>query len=123
MISILSLASILVVHWIFDFFLQTHWQAANKSKNNIALCSHVGVYTIGLILIVLLNYGYFQHLGYAIGYVVLNAIAHFFTDYITSRASSSLYEKEEFHDFFTTIGFDQLLHYLTLIGTFVLLIG
>lgn len=123
MISVLSLATILVVHWIFDFFLQTSWQATKKSKNNVALASHVGVYSIGLILIVLLNFGYFQHLGYAIGYVVLNAVAHFFTDYVTSRASSSLYEKEEYHDFFVVIGFDQLLHYLTLIVTFVLLIG
>jgi hypothetical protein len=123
MISILSLATILVVHWIFDFFLQTSWQATNKSKNNIALASHVGVYSIGLILIVLLNFEYFQHLGCAIGYVLLNAVAHFFTDYVTSRASSSLYEKEEYHDFFVVIGFDQLLHYLTLIVTFVLLIG
>jgi hypothetical protein len=123
MISILSIASILTIHWIFDFFAQTHWQATNKSKNNVALASHVGVYSIGLILIVLLNFGYFQHLSYAIGYVVLNAVAHFFTDYVTSRASSSLYEKEEFHDFFVVIGFDQLLHYLTLIVTFMLLIG
>jgi hypothetical protein len=123
MISILSLATILVVHWIFDFFLQTSWQATNKSKNNIALASHVGVYSIGLILIVLLNFEYFQHLGCAIGYVLLNAVAHFFTDYVTSRASSSLYEKEEYHDFFVVIGFDQLLHYLTLIVTFVLLVG
>ena len=123
MISVLSLGCILIVHWIFDFFAQTHWQATNKSKNNIALLSHVGVYTIGLILMVLLNYGYFQHLSYAVGFIVFNAVAHFFTDYVTSRASSSLYEKEEYHDFFVVIGFDQLLHYLTLIGSFVLLIG
>lgn len=123
MISILSLASILIVHWIFDFFLQTHWQASNKSKSYVALTEHVLTYSGGLLLIVLLNFGYFHHLSYAVGFVVFNALAHFFTDYVTSRATSALYEKEEYHDFFVAVGFDQLLHYLTLIVSFVLLIG
>jgi hypothetical protein len=36
----------LFIHWIADFVLQTHWQATNKSKNNIALTQHVTTYSI-----------------------------------------------------------------------------
>ena len=36
---------LLATHWVADFVLQTHWQASNKSKNNVALSRHVLVYT------------------------------------------------------------------------------
>ena len=51
-------------------------------------------------------------------WVILNAVAHFFTDYITSRASSLLFKDNNYHDGFCVVGFDQLIHYITLIGSF-----
>ena len=119
MISLYTVSTVLIVHWIFDFFLQTNWQATNKSKNNYALAQHVKVYSIGLLLLGFLNLNMFDHTWMMIGFVAVNAVAHFFVDYVTSRASSSLYAKGELHDFFVTVGFDQLLHYLTILGTFV----
>jgi hypothetical protein len=114
MISLYTISTVLIVHWIFDFFLQSNWQATNKSKNNFALAQHVGVYSIGLLLIGILNLNLFDHAGWIAGFVAFNAAAHFFVDYVTSRASSSLYAKGDLHDFFVTVGFDQLLHYLTI---------
>lgn len=119
MISLYTVSTVLIVHWIFDFFLQTNWQATNKSKNNYALAQHVGVYSIGLLLLGFLNLNMFDSAWMILGFVAVNAVAHFFVDYVTSRASSSLYAKGDLHDFFVTVGFDQLLHYLTILGTFV----
>ena len=53
----------------------------------------------------------------AITFVVVNAALHFVTDYITSRISSKLWAKQDWHRFFATIGFDQLIHQATLAFT------
>lgn len=113
--------ALLVVHWIADFVLQTHWQASNKSKNNEALARHVFTYTAALALAVpfiftVRDYGPFF-------FVIVNAALHFGTDYITSRASSRLYAKQDWHNFFVVIGFDQLIHQFTLAGTMLWLLG
>ena len=106
--------SLLVTHWIADFVLQTHWQASNKSKNNIALGRHVIVYTavLGAVSAVLFDVG----LPWVM-FVVGNGVLHFATDYGTSRWSSRLYAKQDWHNFFVVIGFDQLIHQTTLAVT------
>lgn len=119
MITWFSLLSILVFHFIFDFFFQTDKMAQGKSKNNIDLSAHVAVYTIGLVAMMILNWPFFPSFAAVAGWVAMNSVAHFFTDYFSSRASSRLYRDNEFHDFFGTIGLDQLVHYVTLTGTFI----
>lgn len=119
MIALYTLFTILIGHFIFDFFFQTDKMAQGKSKNYVDLSAHVGVYTIGLVLIAILNYQYFAAFGVGLAWVIINSIAHFFTDYFSSRSSSRLYRDNQFHDFFGTIGLDQLVHYVTLTGTFV----
>jgi hypothetical protein len=107
---------LLCIHWFADFVLQTRWQAENKSKNNIALSRHVLVYTTVLFLagfplvsrVIMNEWSYF---------VLLNGILHFCTDYITSRITSRLYAKQDYHNFFVVIGLDQLIHQLTLAFT------
>ena len=119
MISFYFIIAVIVTHWIADFVFQTHWMAVNKSKNNIALSVHVFVYTIiiGLILgTPLYVYGY---MSYAIlsSWIVINGILHFITDYITSRITSKLWAKQDYHNFFVVVGFDQVIHYTCLFGT------
>jgi hypothetical protein len=106
--------TLLVMHWIADFVLQTHWQASNKSKNNVALSRHVLVYTtcLGAVSALLFGLGPVWLL-----FVVGNGLLHFGTDYCTSRWSSRLYAKQDWHNFFVVIGFDQLTHQLTLAAT------
>src|SRR5258705_12177595 len=55
--QLVSYLALLVSHWIADFVMQTHWQATNKSKNNIALSHHVLVYTACLAAISALLFG------------------------------------------------------------------
>jgi len=105
---------LLVVHWIADFVLQTHWQATNKSKNNVALSHHVLVYTacLGAVSALLFGPGRLWLL-----FVAGNGLLHFVTDYCTSRVSSRLYAKQDWHNFFVVVGFDQVIHQLCLAAT------
>jgi hypothetical protein len=106
--------ALLVSHWIADFVLQTDWQAANKSKNNIALSCHVLVYTACLAAVSALLSG--PGLLWLI-FVVGNGLLHFGTDYCTSRVSARFYAKQEWHKFFVVVGFDQVIHQLSLAVT------
>lgn len=104
--------ALLVVHWVADFVLQTHWQAQNKSNRADALALHVGTYTL------VLSFASFVLMGIdGIIFAYVNGVMHFWTDYVTSRWSSRLYAKQDWHNFFVVIGFDQLVHQLTLAGT------
>lgn len=110
--------ALLAAHWASDFVLQTHWQASNKSKNWNALTRHVAVYTaamtIGLALIVLPDKGL---IAISLPFAGITFVTHFATDAITSRVSSHFYAKQDWHNFFVVIGFDQLIHQVTLAAT------
>lgn len=103
---------LLGTHWIADFVLQTHWQASNKSKDNVALSSHVATYTTVLAISAVALFG-----SMGLLFAALNGVLHWVTDYFTSRWSSKLYAKQDWHNFFVVIGLDQLIHQTTLAVT------
>lgn len=118
MTQIWQFVVLLAVHWVADFVLQTHWQASNKSKSNKALLYHVAAYTIVLWTVTPFLFGIS---GGAALFVLINSVLHFATDYCTSRTSSVLYAKQDWHNFFVVVGFDQLIHQVTLATTMVLI--
>lgn len=99
---------IIILHLIGDFILQSNWMSQNKSKSNIALVTHIFIYTLPLMII-----GFW--------YAIINGILHFCIDYFTSRISSKLWAKGDVHNFFVIIGLDQSLHYICLFSTLVLI--
>jgi hypothetical protein len=105
---------ILVVHWLADFVLQTDWQATNKSTRADALLLHVGTYTLAMLVAALIA---IRPLDEAVTWAVLNGVLHLATDFVTSRLSASAFKRGDRHTFFVVIGFDQLIHQATLIGT------
>ena len=117
MIQLYIIILILFNHWIFDFFLQTREMANNKSKSNYHLAEHVMIYALGLLLISPILFP--MSIVFALIWIAVNAVAHFFTDYVTSRATSALYEQKRYQDFFNVNGIDQMIHYITLFGTYV----
>lgn len=116
-ISLYSIITISIIHYIFDFLLQSRWMAENKSTNNDALFAHVFIYALGLMLIGFLNVAHIPTVGVMWSWVFINAGCHVVTDYISSRESSKLFAKN-WYGFFGVIGLDQTVHYITLFTTF-----
>ena len=106
MIDLKIVITILILHFIADFVLQSSWMAVNKSKNNLALFLHVTVYAM-----------VFSVFGFL--YAVVNAFMHFIIDYVTSRITSKFWAEQKYHLFFVTIGLDQTLHFICLFSTYV----
>ena len=106
MIDLKIVLLLMAIHFVADFVLQSHWMADNKSKLWHALGFHVFVYTSALALCTL-----------DWRYAVINGVLHFWTDAITSRISSRLWQAKQVHYFFVSVGFDQLIHTTTLLLT------
>lgn len=97
---------LIALHFVMDFLCQNDWMAVNKSKRWDALLLHVAIYSFGFIW-----------LGWQ--FALITFITHFITDAITSRITRRLYYPVfHRHWFFSTIGFDQLIHYATLAYTY-----
>lgn len=106
---------IMVMHFLADFALQTHWQAENKSKNIKALTYHVATYsTVWLFA----SWIYTNNIMFAICFTITTFLIHWLTDFLTSKEVSKRFANNDYHNGFVMIGFDQVLHYTQLIITF-----
>jgi hypothetical protein len=105
---------VLTAHWFADFVCQTQWQAANKSKDWVALSEHVLCYSLIMAMAMILSP---LSTPMWVGFVLITMIAHFVTDAVSSRITARLYVKKDYHNFFVVIGLDQLLHYAQLFTT------
>ncbi len=108
----LILACIIVaIHWLADFVLQSQWMSLNKSKNSLALLTHVAIYTT-----VWFAAGFFHFTGWKslLLFTGITFITHFCIDYVTSRLSSKYFAAGQSRRGFMVVGFDQLLHYIQL---------
>lgn len=133
---ILHLIALLVLHYVADFLLQTRKMGQNKSKSLMWLSIHVGVYLIALLSFGLL-FGHYvvqdpNDMYPIFEYCLLNATLHWLTDFGTSKLSGYFYmkyvaykQKDEDaiadryqYKFWATIGFDQLVHGVTLLLTY-----
>lgn len=128
--------ALLFVHWLADFVAQTNWQATNKGKSNVALGRHVATYTAVLAVFSVIIFDA-RPVQWAM-FVVVNGVLHFCTDWCTSRINSTLFMQQfvdrdatqlvarrgfNLHDFFVFVGFDQLIHQITLGVTMVIFMG
>lgn len=115
-ISLITVIYLLFAHWIGDFVCQPHYMSINKSKSNLVLLSHTGIYTVVMFLftVFLLELGVKELLIFA----GITFIAHTITDYLTSRLNAKLWKKNKIHWFFVSVGLDQFLHFNQLLLTF-----
>ncbi len=110
------LSYLFFLHFLADFVFQSDWMAKGKSKELYPLLCHVLIYTaVFLVGTICLNSR--RNADFAI----LNGIIHFGVDFITSRINSKLYQSGNNHSFFIGVGFDQLIHAITIILTSQLL--
>ena len=49
---------LLVAHLVGDWLLQTEWQALNKGKNNRALLSHISTYSLIILGVLVIDFGF-----------------------------------------------------------------
>lgn len=115
-LNLIEIFSIIIIHFIGDFVLQTDKQAKGKSKNWNDLLSHTVTYSLCWIIPAILMLGYNGAI-----FVIVTLVAHTITDYFTSRLNSKLWSEGKVHYFFISIGFDQVLHYIQLFLTYYLL--
>lgn len=124
--NLIEIFSIILIHWIADFVLQTDKQAKGKSKNWNDLLTHTVTYSLiwFIPILILQLYGGFWLLNDLFGgpkimlFFPITFICHTITDYFTSRLNSKLWAKGDIHNFFVSIGFDQVLHYVQLFLTY-----
>lgn len=128
-VNIWIVLSILFIHWISDFVMQTDRQAQGKSKNWGDLLDHTFNYSLiwlffGCSYHMVLHFGEPRTLpSQALIFAGVTFMCHTITDYFTSRLNSKLWAAKKVHNFFVSIGFDQWLHYLQLLITFQLIYG
>ena len=110
----------LLIHFLADFGLQTHEQATKKGEGtsffNKWLFYHVAVYTIvwGIAFIVLPLPEVESPIFRWVFFTTYVFVTHYITDWVTSRVSKPFFSNGDFHNGFVVVGFDQLIHYLTL---------
>ena len=125
MISLYTVFIILIVHWIADFVLQTDKQAKGKSNNWNDLLEHTINYSIvwlpTMVLLCFINNIELINIKIPFLFFIITLVCHTITDYFTSRLNTKLWNKGDVHNFFVSIGFDQVLHYVQLFLTYYLL--
>ena len=114
---------ILIIHFLADFGLQTHDQAVGKGQGNSFLNKmlfyHVGVYTLIWVVAMMAVKSLFDlSLLDVLMFGMITFISHYTTDYITSRIGKPFWSKNDLHNGFVVVGFDQVLHYIQLYYTF-----
>jgi len=128
--TLIEIFTIIIIHWFADFVLQTDAQAKGKSKNWSDLLAHTFTYSLVWVFTINLLIGYvsphhstaWYMLG-AIEFALITFVCHTITDYFTSRLNARLWAKGDVHNFFVSVGFDQVLHYIQLFLTYQLLIS
>ena len=138
MIDLKVVLAIILIHWLADFVFQTDKMAKGKSKNWNDLLSHTGTYSFVWLFIggciylqqfrpynpehnKIINIYWSYWIPRGILFVFITFIAHTITDYFTSRLNSKLWAKGDVHNFFVSIGGDQVLHYTQLLLTYYIL--
>lgn len=109
--DITGFLSLIWLHFVADFVLQSDEVAINKSKSNLVLLQHVVIYSLPFAFIAI------PHVN-GLYWLLFNGFAHFVVDYVTSRTTSYLWKKNQRHWFFVVIGLDQALHLTCLLWSY-----
>lgn len=114
---------LLCTHYFADFICQPRWMAEGKSSNFTILLAHCALYA-GLFvvpMVFIFEAGKYNISGAWVAsfcFFLITFFLHFIVDFFTSRMTTFFWLRKQMRPFFLTIGADQLLHYLCLIGTY-----
>lgn len=116
--AVAAVVWVLFAHWIADFIVQTRWMGNNKSTNQKAMLSHIATYSFTL-LILLAPLATTAWL--LMGFVLINGVAHYATDSVSSKVTKWCWNNGHDHWFWAAIGLDQFCHVAVLVLTLGLL--
>ena len=123
-----EILGIILLHWIADFVLQSHEDAVGKYKSIKHLLNHTISYSIvmwlGIVTITSRIANIPLHSKWIDGiflFWLITLVTHTLIDYFTSKWSHKLFKQKKYHEFFTLLGFDQVLHSFQLFITYRLL--
>lgn len=117
-VEILPLFAIFVGHFFADFIFHTKWMIRKKAHSWIALQYHGLVYTLVITVFI------FYTLHSAVQILLFSAITfvtHTLTDLISSKLTALTWKNGRRDLFFLVLGFDQMVHYVTMLGTLILI--
>jgi hypothetical protein len=109
----------LVIHFLADFGLQTDEQAKGKSTRRYHLFNHCAVYSA---IWFLASYVLLNDWVNSFVFAAITFGFHFITDLFTSRIGKMYWDEADYHNGFVVVGFDQVLHYIQLYYTLVLIL-
>lgn len=120
-VTVWAVVLLLFGHWLADFVFQPHWMSLRKSKEPKVLLVHASRITIGAIitglLITFISTTHPHPYWGLSAFALINGVAHFGIDFVTSKMTSALYAEGKTHQFFVVIGFDQFLHTALAVAT------
>jgi len=122
----LTFIYIILVHWVADFVFQTRQMGDNKNSSSFWMLMHVfcysGITLIGWSLLSIFTGLDISLINLLISFLLVFA-THYITDYFSSKITHKFANEKKWYGFFTTIGFDQVLHYtqLFLIYNYIIL--
>lgn len=119
----------ITIHYIADFIFQDEEWALGKSSSNTDLLMHTTTYTaIWIICAGALIMITGEHLvPKLLWFFPITFVVHTITDYFTSRWIKKKFDAKYYGSpipnfgAFSSIGFDQVLHYIQIFGTYYLL--
>ena len=89
--------TVIWIHFLSDFIMQSDKIALNKSERIDKLLMHCLIYMFPFLII---NFWY----------AIINGLLHFIIDLFSSKICKYFYGKDQRHWFFVTIGADQAMH-------------
>jgi hypothetical protein len=115
--TLITYSVLILLHFIGDFIMQSDKDAKGKSTSFKCLVSHTSTYVVPFIVVG----AFFFPFDMVNVFAIITFLAHTITDYFTSKLNSKLWKSGNTHNFFISVGFDQVLHYIQLFVTFYLL--
>jgi len=107
---------IILIHFIFDWWLQSRWMANNKSSNWSALAIHCVIYGFGLVLVWQVA-EFLEYYTITAKWTMVNFAVHLVTDAISAPLNKYLYKTRGEYGLFFGIALDQMIHFTTLFLT------
>jgi len=125
MFTLTQIFTLIIVHWFADFVMQDEKWANGKSSNIKDLLKHTTVYSLCWIIPIYFLLGDWFN---TILFVLITWKFHTTTDFFTSKIVKKKFENKHYGSkipnlgAFSSIAFDQVLHYVQLFLTLQLFI-